>query len=89
MVNVVDITKEPVKELHQVKIVQGSLDVFPENLPGLPPVREMQFEIELLPGTVPISKSSYRRAPLELQELKKQLQELIDKGFTGLCCSPW
>lgn len=65
MVNVVDTTKEPVRELHQVKIVQEFPDVFPKDLPGLPPTREMEFESKLLPGTVPISKALYRMAPME------------------------
>ena len=50
-------------------------DVFSEELPGLPPDREIEFEIELLPGTVPISQAPYRIAPTELKELKVQLQE--------------
>lgn len=88
MVN--DTTKEHVvKKLHQVKIVQDFLDVFPGDLHDFPPARELEFEIELLPGTVPISKAPYRMAPLELQELKKQLQELLDKGFIRPSHSPW
>lgn len=90
MVNVIDTTKEHVvKKLHQVKIVQDFLDVFPGDLHDFPPARELEFEIELLPGTVPISKAPYRMAPLELQELKKQLQELLDKGFIRPSHSPW
>ena len=53
-------------------------DVFPDELPGLPPQREVEFTIELVPGAEPISKAPYRMAPLELQELKEQLQELLD-----------
>ncbi|KAL0537102.1 hypothetical protein IC582_026072 [Cucumis melo] len=56
-------------------------DVFPEELPGLLPHREIEFTIELEPGTVPISRAPYRMAPAELKELKVQLQELLDKGF--------
>ncbi|XP_074346453.1 uncharacterized protein LOC141685240 [Apium graveolens] len=56
-------------------------DVFPDELPGLPPHREVEFTIELVPGVEPISKAPYRMAPFELQELKEQLQELLDRGF--------
>ena len=65
------------------------MDIFPEELPGLPPVREISFEIELLPGTGPISKAPYRMAPAELKELQIQLQELLDKGFIRPSHSPW
>ncbi|KAK9943282.1 hypothetical protein M0R45_008896 [Rubus argutus] len=56
-------------------------EIFPDDLPGLPPVRDIEFTIELLPGTAPISQPPYWMAPAELQELRTQLQELIDKGF--------
>ena len=56
-------------------------DVFPDELPGMPPDRDIEFAIELQPGTTPISKRPYRMPPAELAELKKQLQELLDKGF--------
>ncbi|KAA0059780.1 ty3-gypsy retrotransposon protein [Cucumis melo var. makuwa] len=62
-------------------VVRDYLDVFPKELPGLPPHREIEFAIELEPGTVPISRAPYRMAPVELKELKVQLQELLDKGF--------
>ncbi|KAL5545187.1 hypothetical protein UlMin_008971 [Ulmus minor] len=58
-------------------------------LPGLPPDREIQFEIELLPGTAPISKAPYRMAPAELKELQAQLQDLLDKKFIRPSHSPW
>ena len=64
-------------------------DVFPEELPGLPPVREVEFGIDLIPGTAPISIAPYRMAPAELKELKSQLQELTDKGFVRPSFSPW
>ncbi|WMV16379.1 hypothetical protein MTR67_009764, partial [Solanum verrucosum] len=56
-------------------------EVFPENFPGLPPEREVEFPIELIPGSTPISITPYRMAPAELRELKAQLQELLEKGF--------
>ncbi|KAL0561651.1 hypothetical protein IC582_002091 [Cucumis melo] len=70
-------------------VVRDYPDVFPEELPGLPPHREVQFAIELEPGTVPISRAPYRMAPAELKELKLQLQELLDKGFIRPSVSPW
>ena len=57
------------------------LDLFHNELPGLPPKREIDFVIELVPRTKSISKAAYRMAPIELQELKKQLQERLDQGF--------
>ncbi|KAL5565172.1 hypothetical protein UlMin_028336 [Ulmus minor] len=74
---------------NQVPVVQEFVDVFPEDLPGLPPDREIKFSIDLIPGTAPISKAPYRMAPSELKELKVQLQELMDKGFIRLSFSPW
>jgi hypothetical protein len=64
-------------------------DVFPDELPGLPPDRDIEFTIELQPGTTHISKRPYRMPPAELVELKKQLQELLDKGFIRPSTSPW
>ncbi|KAM1121635.1 hypothetical protein ACFX19_003335 [Malus domestica] len=63
-------------------------DVFPDDLPGLPPDRYVEFTIDLLPGTDPISLTPYRMAPAELRELKIQLQELVDKGFIQPSTSP-
>ena len=63
--------------------------MFPEELPGLPPEREVDLSIEVVQGTTPISRTPYRMAPTELQELKTQLQELLDKGFIRPSVSPW
>ena len=65
------------------------LDVFPEDLPGVPVDREIEFCIDLIPGTQPISIPPYRMAPVELRELKTQLQDLLDKGFIRPSVSPW
>ncbi|MGG6561057.1 UNVERIFIED_CONTAM: hypothetical protein C3O89_18170, partial [Clostridioides difficile] len=70
--------KESEKKPESVPVVCEYPDVFPEELPGLPPVREIEFGIELVPGTTPISIAPYRMAPTELKELKVQLQELVD-----------
>ena len=65
------------------------MDVFPEELPGLPPHRDIDFGIELHPGISPISMTPHRMAPVELQELRVQIQELLDKGFIRPSTSPW
>ncbi|KAD3642317.1 hypothetical protein E3N88_31541 [Mikania micrantha] len=75
--------------LKDIPIVQDYSDVFPEELPGLPPEREVEFTIDLIPGSEPISKAPYRMAPLELKELKEQLQELLELGFIRPSVSPW
>ena len=64
-------------------------DVFPEELPGLPPHREIEFSIDVVPSATPASITPYRMAPLELKELKLQLQELLEKGFIRPSVSPW
>ena len=73
----------------EVDVVREFPDVFLDDLPGLPPSREVDFEIETLPGAAPISIAPYRMAPLELKELKKQLEELLEKGFIRPSISPW
>ncbi|KAL0411638.1 UNVERIFIED_CONTAM: Retrovirus-related Pol polyprotein from transposon, partial [Sesamum latifolium] len=73
----------------EVPVVREFSDIFPEELPGLPPHREVDFEIETIPGAAPISIAPYRMAPSELKELKKQLEELLDKGFIRPSISPW
>ena len=65
------------------------LDVFPKDLPRLPLDRDVEFSIELEPGTAPISRCPYRMAPKELAEMKKQLEELLEKGFIHPSSSPW
>ena len=64
-------------------------DVFPDELPGLPMQRDVDFRIELHPTTSPISMTPHRIAPVELQELKVQIEELLDNGFIRLSTSPW
>jgi len=67
--------------LEHIPVVCEFPDVFPEELSGLPPDREVEFAIELIPGTAPISRRPYQMPPNELTELKNQLKELLDKGF--------
>ncbi|KAL0551449.1 hypothetical protein IC582_010537 [Cucumis melo] len=88
LASVVD-TREADVSLSSEPVVRDYPDVFPEELPGLPPQREVEFAIELEPGTVPISRAPYRMALAELKELKVQLQELLDKGFIRPSVSPW
>ncbi|GJW64295.1 hypothetical protein Tco_0116179 [Tanacetum coccineum] len=64
-----------------VPIVREFSKVFPEDLPGLPPARQVEFQIELVPGAAPVARAPYRLAPAEMQELSTQLQELSDRGF--------
>ena len=70
-------------------MVKDFLDVFLEELPGMPPDRDIEFSIELLPGTGPISKGPYRMPAKDLEEIKKQIKELLDKGYIHLSSSPW
>jgi hypothetical protein len=70
-------------------VVEEFMDVFPEELPGMPPEREVEFYIDLIPGTAPIAKRSYRMAPTELAELKLQIAELQQKGYIHPSTSPW
>ncbi|MCF7184013.1 hypothetical protein L3H42_10980, partial [Corynebacterium sp. MC-13] len=75
--------------LQSVPVVNEFPDVFPDELPGLPPEREVEFTIDLLPDTQPISIPPYRMAPAELKELKEQLKDLLEKGFIRPSTSPW
>jgi hypothetical protein len=75
--------------VERIPVVCDYPDVFPDELPGMPPDRDIEFAIELQPETAPISKRPYRMPPAELAELKKQLQELLDKGFIRPSTSPW
>ena len=75
--------------LEDIPIVREFSDVFPEDLSVIPPDREIDFHIELAPGTEPISKAPYRMASLELKELKVQMEDLVSKAFFRSSTSPW
>ena len=75
--------------LEDIPVIKEFPDVFPKELPGLPPEREVDMFIEVLPGMTPISIAPYCMAPTELKELETQLQELLDKGFVRPSVSPW
>ncbi|GJR68031.1 putative reverse transcriptase domain-containing protein [Tanacetum coccineum] len=81
--------KSEKKRLEDVSIVQDFPEVFPEDLPGLPPTRQVEFQIDLVPGAAPVARAPYRLAPSEIKELSEQLKELSDKGFIRPSSSPW
>ncbi|KAD4981942.1 hypothetical protein E3N88_18613 [Mikania micrantha] len=81
--------KSEEKKIRDVPIVRDYPEVFPEDLNGLPPTRQVEFHIDLIPGATPVAKAPYRLAPPEMQELYNQLQELLDKGFIRPSFSPW
>jgi hypothetical protein len=76
-------------KLEDIHVVQEFSDVFPDDLSEMPPERAIEFKIELQPGTAPIAKATYKMSPMEMKELKIQLQGLLDKGYIRPCTSPW
>ncbi|GJT43575.1 hypothetical protein Tco_0952290 [Tanacetum coccineum] len=77
------------KKQEEIVVVRDFPEVFSDDLSGLPPLQEIDFQIELIPGAVPIAKSPYRLAPSELEELSGQFKELQDKGFIRPSSSHW
>ncbi|GKA20500.1 putative reverse transcriptase domain-containing protein [Tanacetum coccineum] len=77
------------KRLEDIPIVQDFPKVFPEDLPGLPPTRQVEFQIDLIHSAAPVARTPYRLAPSEMKELSDQLQELFDKGFIRPSSLPW
>ena len=75
--------------MDEIPVVREFPDVFPDDIAGLPPDREVKFTIDLIPRTEPIFIPPYRMAPAELRELKAQLEELLSKGFNQPSISPW
>ncbi|XP_020242946.1 uncharacterized protein LOC109821168 [Asparagus officinalis] len=80
----IEVEDKPIPE-----IIKEFLDVFPDELPGLPPDRDIEFVIDLIPGVAPISKPPYRMPIADLEDLRKQVQEYLDKKFIRLSTSPW
>ena len=88
---------EPSGFLHQmearptegIRVVSEFPDVFLDDLPGMPPEHAIEFCIDLLPGTAPIAKRPYRMAPIEHEEVKKTIDELLAKGYISHSFSPW
>ncbi|GKA79301.1 putative reverse transcriptase domain-containing protein, partial [Tanacetum coccineum] len=81
--------KSDEKRLEDIPVVKEFPDVFLENLPGLPPLHQVEFQIDLIPGAPPVARAPYKLAPSEMQELSNQLQELTDRGFIRLSTLPW
>ncbi|GKE16685.1 putative reverse transcriptase domain-containing protein, partial [Tanacetum coccineum] len=80
--------KSEEKRLEDVPIIQDFPEVFPKDLSSLPPTRQVEFQIDLMPGAAPVARAPYRLAPSEMKELSGQLQELSDKGFIRPSSSP-
>nr|GEX59570.1 putative reverse transcriptase domain-containing protein [Tanacetum cinerariifolium] len=85
------VTKQGLKEkrLEDVPVIQDFLEVFPDELPRLPPPMQVEFRIDLILGAAPVARAPYRLAPSEMKVLSKQLQELSEKGFIRPSSSPW
>ena len=75
--------------LYDHPLLREYVDVFPDEIPGMPPQRDIDFRIDLVPGAEPISRAPYRMTTQELSELKLQLEELLAKGHTFPSVSPW
>ncbi|XP_076954162.1 uncharacterized protein LOC143628447 [Bidens hawaiensis] len=88
LVHVID-SKAKEKKIEDIPVVRDFQEVFPEDLPGLPPPRQVEFRIDLVRDAAPVARSPYRLAPSEMRELSNQLQELLDKGFIRPSFSPW
>ncbi|GKA66217.1 hypothetical protein Tco_0766025 [Tanacetum coccineum] len=81
--------KEPTKRhIEDVPVIRDFPEVFPDDLPGLPPTRQVEFRIELVPGAASVARAPYRLTPTEMKELSVQLQELLEKGFIRQSPSP-
>ncbi|GKD60707.1 putative reverse transcriptase domain-containing protein [Tanacetum coccineum] len=85
------VTEKKLKEkrLEDVPVIRDFPEVFPDDSPGLPPPRQVEFQIDLVPGTAPIARAPYRLAPSEMRELSEKLRELLEKGFIRPSSSPW
>ncbi|GJT82266.1 putative reverse transcriptase domain-containing protein [Tanacetum coccineum] len=81
--------KSKEKRMEDVPVIRDFLEVFLEELLGLPPSRQVEFQIDLVPGAAPVARAPYRLAPSEMKELSIQLQELLEKGFIRPSSSPW
>nr|GEX93758.1 hypothetical protein [Tanacetum cinerariifolium] len=82
-------SKSKGKRFEDVPIVRDFPKVFPEDLPGIPPARQVEFQINMVPGAAPVARVPYRLAPSKMKELVEHLQELSDKGFIRPSSSPW
>ncbi|GJQ97765.1 hypothetical protein Tco_0008904 [Tanacetum coccineum] len=95
--SLIDITPTTLDYSYAVELADGRVaksstilrEVFPKDLPGIPPTREVEFHIDLVPSAAPVARAPYRLEPSEMQELSNQMQELADKGFIRPSSSPW
>nr|GFC22615.1 putative reverse transcriptase domain-containing protein [Tanacetum cinerariifolium] len=85
------VTKQGSKEkrLEDVHVIRDFPEVFPDELPGLPPPRQVEFRIDLIPGVAPVVRAPYRLAPSEIKELSEKIRGLSEKGFIRPSSSPW
>ncbi|KAM0059597.1 putative nucleotidyltransferase, Ribonuclease H [Helianthus debilis subsp. tardiflorus] len=81
--------EKPKPKIDDLPVISEYPEVFPEELPGLPPDRQVEFRIDIIPGAAPIARAPYRLAPTEMKELRTQLDELLAKGFIRPSSSPW
>ncbi|XP_035845936.1 uncharacterized protein LOC118492200 [Helianthus annuus] len=82
-------TDEPKPKIEDIPVISDYSDVFPKELPGLPPDRQVEFRIDIIPGVAPVARAPYRLAPTEMKELRAQLDDLLEKGFIQPSSSPW
>ena len=87
--HILEETEDETPRLEDFHVLQEFRDVFPDEIPGLPPKRDIDFTIELVPGVAPVSKKPYRMSTSEMLELKMQLQELLEKKNIRPSMSPW
>ena len=87
--HILETSGDETPRLEDYQLLQGFRDVFPDEIPGLPPKRDIDFTIELVPGAALVSKTPYRMSTPKMLELKMQLQELLEKKYIGPSVSPW
>ena len=87
--HILETSRDETPRLEYYQVLQEFRDVFPDEIPGLPPKRDIDFTIELVPGATLVSKTPYRMSTSEMLELKMQLQELLEKKYIRLSVSPW
>ncbi|XP_075492406.1 uncharacterized protein LOC142530456 [Primulina tabacum] len=89
LASILSLSEQVGQRLEDVEIVRDFPNVFLEDVSSIPPDKEVDFSIELMPGTLPISKAPYRLVPAERKELKDQIQDLLEKGLIRVIFSPW
>ena len=87
--HILEATGDETPRLEDYQVLQEFKDVFPDEIPGLPPKRDIDFTIEVVPGAALVSKTPHRMSTPEMLELKMQLQELLEKKYIRLSVSPW